>query len=72
MDTSGFYRKENQDDSTIWLHYAPNFVYGPGFELVRGMHSEYGYPVHGWWWFDSRAAALEFFDLPVDWENPEL
>ena len=47
MDTSGFYKLE--DDN--WI-FAPNFVYGPGVELLREKKDEYDYPVDGWYWFN--------------------
>jgi hypothetical protein len=47
-DTSGFYKQE--EDGT-W-QYAPNFVYGPGYELLRENKDNYEYPVEGWIWYD--------------------
>jgi hypothetical protein len=46
--TSGFYR---QTEELTW-EYAPNFVYGPGVELVREKKDSYIYPVEGWYWYD--------------------
>ena len=46
-DTSGFYKLE--DDN--W-QYAPNFVYGPNYELVRNNKDSYTYPVEGWEWYN--------------------
>ena len=46
-DTSGFYKLE--DDN--WL-YAPNFVYGPNYTLLRENKDSYTYPVEGWEWYD--------------------
>ena len=37
---------------------APNFVYGPGFELKAESKDEYTYPVDGWVWADSLDAAM--------------
>ena len=37
---------------------APNFVYGPGFELKAESKDEYIYPVDGWVWADSLDAAM--------------
>lgn len=48
-DTSGFYKQE--EDGT-WS-YAPNFVYGPDFELLKENKDLYTYPVNGWTWYDS-------------------
>ena len=44
----GFYKLEDGN----WL-YAPNFVYGPNFELLRENKDDYTYPVDGWEWFDT-------------------
>ena len=46
-DTSGFYKLE--DDN--W-QYAPNFVYGPNYELLKQNKDSYTYPVEGWTWYD--------------------
>ena len=64
MDTSGFYSTEWQEDSTQMLLYAPNFVYGPDYELVRALHLEYSYPVHGWRWFSTEADARAYYGIP--------
>lgn len=53
-DTSGFYKFE--DDN--WL-YAPNFVYGPNFELLREKKDSYTYPVEGWSWYDESPIISE-------------
>jgi hypothetical protein len=43
----GFYKFEDGN----W-QYAPNFVYGPGYELTREKKDEYSYPVEGWSWYN--------------------
>lgn len=48
IDTSGFYKQE-EDGS--WI-YAPNFVYGFNFELLRERKDSYEYPANGWTWYD--------------------
>lgn len=53
LDTSGFYKCDGD------ILYAPNFVYGPTFELLREHKDEYQYPVDGWTWFDSETEANE-------------
>ena len=53
-DTSGFYKFE--DDN--W-QYAPNFVYGPGYELLRENKDTYSYPVEGWSWYDESPISQE-------------
>ena len=52
-DTSGFYKAEDGV-----LLYAPNFVSGPSFELVRELHTTYSYPVEGWMWFNNEETAI--------------
>jgi hypothetical protein len=47
-DTSGFYKLNEIND---W-EFAPNFVYGPNFELIREDKDTYTYPVDGWSWYD--------------------
>lgn len=46
----GFYKLE-EDGS--WS-YAPNFVYGPDFELLKELKDTYTYPVNGWTWYDEQ------------------
>jgi hypothetical protein len=65
MDTSGFYRL---DDGV--LLYAPNAVMGADLELLRSEHASYTYPILGWYWFDTEAAAREYFDLPPEEPTP--
>jgi len=36
---------------------APTTVIGPGYELYAENHSEYTYPVEGWYWFEDMDAA---------------
>jgi hypothetical protein len=57
-DTSGFYKLDEET-----LLYGHNFVIGPGFELRRETHEDHTYPVEGWYWFDSKEEAREFFNL---------
>lgn len=56
---SGFYKL---DPETGELLYAPNAVYAPGFTLLRERHEEYQYPQDGWVWFESRDAAVAWFE----------
>lgn len=60
MDTSGFYKL----DGGSLLH-APNAVVGADLELLRAERAAYAYPVSGWYWFDTEAAAREHFGIPV-------
>lgn len=59
-DTNGFYKLDGE------LLYGPNFVLNANYELRKETHEEHTYPVDGWYWFDSEAAAREFFGLPVN------
>jgi len=61
MNGSGFYRI---DDTSRNLLFGPNFVYGPGFTLLRADQATYTYPVEGWYWFESEAEARVALDLP--------
>ena len=58
-DTSGFYKYEDKA-----LLYGPTQVTGPYYDLLRQNHTEYNYPVDGWYWFDTEEQAREFFGLP--------
>lgn len=60
--TKGFYKLEDGS-----LMYAPNFVSGPGFELLADQHESYTYPVEGWKWFDTLEGAC--YELGVDIEE---
>jgi len=42
--------------------YAPNFVYGPGFELLKEHKDTYTYPVNGWVWAESLSASKVCFN----------
>ena len=46
---SGFYKKCEDGN---WL-YAENFVYGPGFDLLKELKDTYEYPIDGWVWNDT-------------------
>lgn len=59
-DTSGFYKLE--DGIVI---FAPNFVYGSGFELLRENPDAYDFPVCGWYWFETELMAHEFFNVKL-------
>lgn len=42
--------------------YAPNFVYGPGFELLKELKDTYTYPIYGWVWSESLSASKAWFN----------
>ncbi len=67
MDTSGFYKKENET-----LLYGPNFVEHKDFKLERQLHETYTYPIHDWYWFNSEDEARLFFNLPKPQDPPML
>lgn len=52
---SGFYC-ESEDGEIL---YAPNAVYGQGFEIFKELKASYAYPVHGWTWYDSGEEAFK-------------
>lgn len=53
----GFYKYDND------LLYAPNFVSNASYELFKETHTEYTYPIDGWYWFASDDEAYLFFGL---------
>lgn len=63
-DTAGFYRRDPGGE----LLHAPNFVYAPGFTLERDLAHVYDYPIGGWTWHDSAAAAAADPSLAPGWE----
>ena len=65
MDTSGFYNPD-------FLLRAGLFVYGPDYTLLKSLKDTYTYPVHGWTWFDSAEAAVEFYHIPIEEWNLDL
>lgn len=65
MDTSGFYSQDH-------MLRAGQFVYGPGFTLLRADHATYTYPVQGWYWFDSAEEAAAAFGCAVTDINLDL
>lgn len=66
MDTSGFYKRIDEDEN-IFMLYAPNFVYAPGYQLVREQYPSYQYPTDGWYWFDNDDIARSTLGIP---DNP--
>jgi hypothetical protein len=56
-ETKGFYK----NDGT--LLYGPNFVLNANYELRKETKDDYTYPVDGWYWFDTRQEALDFFGI---------
>jgi hypothetical protein len=56
-DTSGFYRLN--DDNTLLLQRSVDTL-----NLTTENHTEYQYPIDGWYWFDGEAEARSFFGLP--------
>lgn len=70
MDTSGFYKKTDEEQVVM----GPNYVLGPydSFSLYREHKDTYTYPVEGWYWFNSEEEAYIFFNLPYPPENPTI
>lgn len=54
-----FYKRDGEE-----LLSAPNFVYGPGFELRAENRNQYNYPVEGWHWYDTLDEAMEAMIAP--------
>lgn len=66
IDTSGFYK---QAEDKIWI-YAPNFVYGLNFELLRENKDTYAYPIDGWEWYDENIEIYTLIHETKNVENP--
>lgn len=59
-DTSGFYKL---DGSVL---YAPNYALNLTYELLRETKDSHTYPTDGWYWFDSKEDAYEFFGIELE------
>ena len=53
----GFYRKV--DDA---IECSISDLFGPGWDLLISEKDQYTYPAHGWYWFDSKEEAENFFN----------
>ena len=62
-ETQGFYK----NDGT--LLYGPNFVLNANYELRKETKDDYTYPVDGWYWFDTRQEALDFFGIDEETDS---
>jgi hypothetical protein len=60
MDTSGFYKKEND-----YLLYGNTWIQNKDYTLVAIDKDKYVYPIDGWSWFDDAAAAYTANGLPI-------
>jgi len=54
--SAGFYKLESGT-----LHYGPNFVAAPEYELRKETKDDHTYPVDGWYWFNSQEEAHAHF-----------
>ena len=50
-------------NTIVDIDIAENFVMSPDNELYKENHTEYIYPVEGWYWFDSIQKMVEDFNL---------
>jgi len=57
-NTQGFYKNDNGT-----LLYGPNFILNSNYELRKESKDDHTYPVDGWYWFDARQEALDFFGI---------
>jgi hypothetical protein len=65
-DTRGFYKNDNGT-----LLCGPNFVLNANYELRKETKDDHTYPVDGWYWFDGRQQALDFFGIiENDYQTP--
>lgn len=62
----GFYKKDSQS-----LLYAPLTVQHKDYVLLASKRDEYEYPMHGWTWYESQAAAYasEGLEVPLNLTN---
>jgi hypothetical protein len=58
---AGFYCVDAQDN----LLYAPTAVYAPDYTLLARDRSNYTYPMHGWYWFESYEQAVAQWAIEV-------
>lgn len=58
MSYPGFYKLTNDS-----LQYAGQSVYAPGFTLLAVDQASYSYPIDGWYWFDTKQSAEQFWGL---------
>jgi len=59
--SAGFYKYEPDI-----LYHGPNFVLDLHYELIAENKDTYTYPVDGWYWFNSREEALDFWGIEED------
>ena len=63
-DPQGNYVTLNTADTSHYsISHAVNGVDGGKWQLTVKDKDTYDYPVHGWWWADSKARAVELLNL---------
>ena len=62
--SAGFYRYEPDN-----LYHGPNFVLALDYQLYAENKDTYTYPVDGWYWFDSREEALNFWGIQEETDS---
>lgn len=67
FDTSGFYKTENDN-----LLFAPNRVECKEWSIHRASKTEYSYPIHSWYWFDSLELACNFFNIEIPLTDEQI
>ena len=58
--SAGFYKPEGPT-----FYYAPNYVYGPDYQLIATSHEQYVYPNNGWIWCDSIEEAIDILNIQL-------
>ena len=58
--SAGFYKPEEET-----FFYAPNYVYGPNYSLVKEAKEQYVYPNNGWIWCDSIEEAIDILNIQL-------
>lgn len=56
--SAGFYKHEEPN-----LYFGTNYVLNAEYELRKETKDSHTYPTDGWYWFDSREEALQFFNI---------
>lgn len=57
QDTSGFYKQDQNGE----IFFGPSAVYNKDYTLLRDEKDSFTYPVDGWFWFNTREEAENYF-----------
>lgn len=59
-NTAGFYKYESEQ--LFWGRWVKCLEY----ELYSENYTEYNLPIDGWYWFNSKEEACEFFNIKIE------